>query len=152
MLEGKALKALVIEKAKEELQARLNQLHTSIKAAQQAANEEGKSSMGDKYETARAMAQLDTEMLGQQWKEAEKTLSALSRLQEPSADQLAAGSLAQFANSWFWLAPGGGKIIAQEQTIFWVSPQSPWAKALMGMQVGEERSFNQKVWKLMALY
>lgn len=150
--EGFKLKALIFQEARRQLEARISTLKTSIQAAQQSANQEGKSSMGDKYETARAMAQLDTEMLGSQLLEAEKTLSGLDRLSDQTSAQLMPGSLARFTNGWFWLAPGGGKLILEGTTVFWVSPQAPWAKAFIGLKPSECRSFNEQTWKLEALF
>lgn len=150
--EGRWLKKQVFELAKAQFATRLSGLRTAITEAQQAANAEGKSSMGDKYETARSMAQLDTEMLGSQLIEVEKSLRGLERLSEESATRLSAGSLARFSSGWHWIAPGGGKLLVQSQSIYWISPHSPWAKQMLGMQVGEVRSFNQKTWRLEALF
>ncbi len=151
-MDGNALKALVLQKAKSQIQERLNNLRTSIQAAQQSANEEGKSSMGDKYETARAMAHLNTEMLGTQLRESEKIIQALERLQDSHSEQLSHGCLAHFTNGWFWIAPGGGKLSVENHDIFWISTHAPWAKHFSGMKVGEVREFNRQSWKLEALY
>lgn len=151
--DGVKFKTLIVLEAKRQLEARISNLRNSIQAAQQSANQEGKSSMGDKYETARAMAHLDTEMLGSQLLEAEKTLVSFDRLSDHASTELMPGSLAYFENGWFWLAPGGGKLTLEgSSSVFWVSPQAPWAKALIGLKPGECRSFNEQTWKLVALY
>jgi hypothetical protein len=49
----------------------------AMNQAQEAANSEEKSSAGDKYETGRAMGQLQKEMLGRQLAEYEKDVMAL---------------------------------------------------------------------------
>ncbi|HSY60679.1 MAG TPA: hypothetical protein VK796_02335, partial [Cytophaga sp.] len=51
---------------------RITRLKTEIKKTQSSANEETKSSAGDKYETGRAMAQLEIEKNTKQLAEAER--------------------------------------------------------------------------------
>src|SRR5688572_28358541 len=55
-------------------------LRDTIREMQQSANEETKSSVGDKYETGRAMAQLEIEKLSAQLKEIEKQQDSLSTI------------------------------------------------------------------------
>ena len=59
---------------------RIQRIRVEIDAIQSAANEETKSSAGDKHETARAMAQLEVEMNGKQLAEAERLLEGLKKI------------------------------------------------------------------------
>ena len=52
----------------------------AMEAAKNSANEEGKSSAGDKYETARAMGQLDREMNGRMYEQAHQERLLLDKI------------------------------------------------------------------------
>src|ERR1700761_1799719 len=62
------------------VQNRIDTVTQAIDAAQQAANEETKSSAGDKYETGRAMMQQDTDRNRAQLTEANKLMVALNQI------------------------------------------------------------------------
>jgi hypothetical protein len=64
--EGIAFKIKLKEYCIKVLEDRLRTVELLIVRAQQSANEEGKSSAGDKYETSRAMGHLEKEMYQQQ--------------------------------------------------------------------------------------
>ena len=59
---------------------RIASAQDAIRMAQDSANEEGKSSAGDKYETGRAMAQLEIEKASSQLAEANKLKQALEQI------------------------------------------------------------------------
>src|SRR3954463_6535110 len=59
------------------LQQRIKTAEDAMKQAQDAANSEDKSSAGDKYETSRAMGQLDRDMYAKQLEEAKRELASL---------------------------------------------------------------------------
>ena len=66
------MKQEVIDYIKNQLEERMQAAWGAMQAAQASANEESKSSAGDKHETSKAMMQLEIEKLGTQLKEAEE--------------------------------------------------------------------------------
>jgi len=56
------------------------EIRAAMDAVQQSANSETKSTAGDKHETARAMAQLEVEMLSKQLEEVNKSIALLKRI------------------------------------------------------------------------
>ena len=53
----------------------------AMEAAQESANDQSKSSAGDKYETSRSMGQLDRNMHARQYEQARQERTILERLQ-----------------------------------------------------------------------
>ena len=68
----KSVKHKLYQACLEFTDTQISTLKSAIKATQQSANEETKSTAGDKYETGRAMAQLEVEKFQSQLAEALK--------------------------------------------------------------------------------
>ena len=124
----------------------------AIRGAQESANEETKSSAGDKYETGRAMAQLEIEKLRSQWAEATKLKAALEQLREPANEERASrGSLVFTDQGNYFLSIPAGKLEVDGVTWFAISPASPLGSALMGTHIGETIAFQNKQIRVVAL-
>lgn len=115
----------------------------AIDQAQQAANQEEKSSAGDKYETGRAMGHLQKDMLAKQLVENTKELATLHAV---TADKIypaaAPGAFIECEEISFFIAAGLGKQIIEEHTIYFLSPHAPLARLLQGKKAGEQFFFN----------
>lgn len=127
------------------LDERMQTAHAAMQAAQESANAEGKSSAGDKYETARAMGQLDRDMHARQYETARQERHLLERLADvPPAARVVPGSLVCTAAGWFLVSVSAGKVEVAGQTVIAVSAQSPVGALLLGKQIGEIFSFQKK--------
>lgn len=127
------------------LDERMQTAHAAMQVAQQAANEEGKSSAGDKYETARAMGQLDRDMHARQYETARQERQLLDRLADaPPADRVVPGSLVRTSAGRFAVAVSAGKLVVDGQELIAVSAQSPVGAVLLGKRVGERFLFQKK--------
>jgi hypothetical protein len=116
-----------------------------IENAQQAANEETKSSAGDKYETTRAMMQIEIENCSKRLAESQKlynTLQNISFLKNYTSS--ISGSLLITTQGNYFLAVGIGKIEVQGNNYFVISPMSPIGALLQNKKVGEQVSFQNK--------
>jgi hypothetical protein len=116
-----------------------------IENAQQAANEETKSSAGDKYETTRAMMQIEIENCSKRLAESQKlynTLQNISFLKNHTSS--ISGSLLITTQGNYFLAVGIGKIEVQGNNYFVISPMSPIGALLQNKKVGEQVSFQNK--------
>jgi transcription elongation GreA/GreB family factor len=113
--------------------------------AQAAANEEGKSSAGDKYETGRAMAQIERDKAAQQLDEALKLKKVLSGLDSSIVnDSVRLGSVVETTSSNFYLAISAGKFLIETREFLIISPNSPIGKLLLNLKVGDTFRFNNK--------
>jgi transcription elongation GreA/GreB family factor len=126
------------------VEARVKSAELSMEMAQASANEESKSSAGDKYETGRAMAQLEIEKGSGQLVEARKMRQALERVSlnvGPPVIQL--GSLVYTNQGNYFVAVAAGQLTVNGVTWFAISPASPIGKNLKGLGVGDSFMFNQ---------
>lgn len=127
------------------VQQKINEADTAMRAAQAAANEETKSSAGDKYETGRAMMHLEKEKLARQQAEALKLKKVLDQINpEHSATTVALGSLVQTDIGRFFVAVGLGSVTLDGQPCFVISPVAPIGRAMQGKRAGEEFMFNRE--------
>lgn len=109
------------------------------------AQNDSKSTAGDKHETARAMMQLAQEQLGKQLLEAEFKRNTLTRLDaHANRAQVAEGSIVKTSDNTLVIAAPLGKIHFEGKDVFVISAQSPLGKLLMGKSAGESVSFNQR--------
>ncbi len=115
----------------------------AIDEAQEAANNEGKSSAGDKYETGRAMGHLQQEMHARQPTEYVKELAILHSVNTDTiCPEGRSGAFLQGEKTSFFIAAGLGKQVVEGQTIFFLSPQAPLAKILQNKKPGDSLIFN----------
>lgn len=128
---------------KQIVQARSEEVRAEIKKIQQAANEETKSSAGDKYETGRAMAQLEIERSLAQLHEIEKLATALQNTNtEATGSSIRSGAMVITSKNTFYISISLGAIQFNMKNYFVVSPNSPIAKLLIGKQQGDSISWN----------
>ena len=80
MTDKLALKKEILFRCISLVEKRIEAAIHAMHQAQEAANSEGKSSAGDKYETSRAMGQLDRDMNAKQVAEAQRDLAFLNGL------------------------------------------------------------------------
>jgi transcription elongation GreA/GreB family factor len=126
---------------------KVNELSSIIQEAQDAANNETKSSAGDKHETGRAMAQLETEKLTKQLSEALKLEQTLSQINpETEHQQVGLGSLVDTDNGSFYLTVSLGRVELENKIYFVISALSPIGKLLFTKKEKESFSFNGKTY------
>ncbi|HUP14404.1 MAG TPA: hypothetical protein VM187_19410 [Niastella sp.] len=114
-----------------------------MQEAQQSANQEGKSSAGDKYETARAMGHLQKDMYARQFAEQAKERAALQAVNVDTLyEHVSTGSYIQCEKNAFFIAAGLGKQEIEGKMIFFLSPQAPLALLIQHKKVGDHFVFN----------
>lgn len=122
---------------------RISELESTIQQIQLAANEETKSSAGDKYETGRSMAQLEIEKLQSQLTASHKVRQELNRIvATENSQQIKTGSLVFTSGGNFYIAIHAGQLVIDNQTIYAVSTASPIAQKLIGMKAGDAFTLN----------
>ncbi|WP_324676340.1 3-oxoacyl-ACP synthase [Hymenobacter sp. GOD-10R] len=127
------------------VQQRIDAAQQAMQAAQESANNETKSSAGDKYETGRAMAQEERNRNAVQLQEALKLQAELTRIDpEKACDTVRPGALVATNLGQFYLSISAGKLISDGKEYFAVSSAAPIAVAMNGKRAGEEVLFNGK--------
>lgn len=137
-------KAALFALCQQYVQQRVHNARQAMEAAQEAANSESKSSAGDKYETGRAMAQLERDRNAQLLAEAKRVEGDLTRLNiDKTYETVQPGSVAITSRGRFFISIGAGKVTFDGIDYFAVSAASPIGMALAGRRMGEGVVFNR---------
>jgi transcription elongation GreA/GreB family factor len=132
---------------------RMESAQQAIEITQAAANEETKSSAGDKYETGRAMMQLEMEKHIIQRAEALKlkqTLDQLSIDTQHSTAQL--GSLVITSQGNFFLSISAGQFVIEDLSYIAISLSSPIGMKLKSSKVNDSFTFNDRIFLVTNIY
>ncbi len=139
------LKQQLLAECKRYVASRIATANQSMVNAQEAANEEGKSSVGDKYETGRAMMQIERDKAAQQLDEALKLKNIIDQISiEAGSGKIILGSLVITNSKKIFISIGIGKLILDGEEFLVVAPASPLGKQLMGLKVNDETMFNKE--------
>lgn len=131
------------------LTKRIEAAREAIRMAQESANDETKSSAGDKYETGRAMMQLEIEKNATQLEEAEKQMNVLKAINiEAQATKVQNGSLVTTSHGTFFIAISVGMVVIEDKSFAVVSAQSPIGSKLTGLKSGDSFSFGNKTYNV----
>ena len=137
----------VIQERGAEMQLAWNELMESNK-------QEGKSSAGDKHETAAAQVHLELEKMGKQMQEHNRTCEELERF-NPSKLELnnhvRRGSLVETSAGWFYIITSLGKLTTESGDCFIISAASPIGQALFGKKIGELFRWNLQEGKILSI-
>ncbi len=125
--------------------SRIRFANDGLQEAQDAANNETKSSAGDKYETARAMMHLEKEKLASQLSEALKMKKALDQIEPSKAlSSVGLGALVETGMANYYISVSAGKLEVDGGVYFAISPLSPIGQELLGKSQGDQFQFAGK--------
>lgn len=125
-----------------ELQTRIDRIRLAVEEIQAAANEETKSSAGDKYETGRAMMQQEKDKMAHQLAVNISWKNQLALLNPSEAkEEVAIGSLVITQEGKYYLSIPLGKLKLAGQVYFAISLASPIGKALLNKKAGDKIVF-----------
>ena len=137
------LKHIIYEHCKERVKQMINTANQSFQSAEEAAQNETKSSAGDKFETGRAMAHAEMHKAKRQLGEAKVLLAELNQINIKSTqEKIDRGSLIKTNKGVFFLSIGLGKIKVKEQTIYVLGVQSPIGRLLLHKKIHDQFTFN----------
>ena len=145
-------KTALIAHMKDLLDERMQVAWEAMEAAQESANDQGKSSMGDKYETSRSMGQLDRNMHAKQYEQIRLEKTVLERIAaNTGSSRGAVGSLIQTTAGWFFISVSLGILKFEDETVIAVSSSSPVGISLLGKAEGEKFRFQNKEQKILKI-
>lgn len=117
----------------------------AMEAAQASANDQGKSSVGDKYETSRSMGQLDRNMHAKQYEQFRVERTVLERIGNTGVPvRGAVGSLLLTTAGWFFISVSLGVLKIEDETFIAVSSSSPVGMSLLGKSKNDKFRFQNK--------
>jgi transcription elongation GreA/GreB family factor len=126
------------------LDERIAMYQQEVEAAQAAANAEGKSSVGDKYETTRAQMQGERDRQARMLAEVQKQREALANISTQAMDSVQIGALVATSMATFYLTVSLGKIEFEGKGIQVISPVSPIGQELLNQTAGQSFTFRGK--------
>ena len=113
---------------------KLQALQKTLQELGEGAENDSKSSAGDKHETTRAMMQLEQEKISRQIDEVLAQKAVLQKLDSNTKpEQISRGSLVKTNKGYLYLSVALGKLSVDGVPIIVLSPQSPLGLKLMGL-------------------
>ena len=144
-MDSAALKHLLYGMCSDYIEKGMAAAQQAIADARAAADEDDKSSAGDKYETAREMMQQDIDLHNAHIAELQKLRAALG-LVSPAheSDTVQPGSLVRSSQGNYYIAISVGKLSSDGDVWYALSPASPLGARLMGLNAGDSFALNGK--------
>ncbi len=120
---------------------------------QDAANNETKSSAGDKYETGRAMLQQERDKYDSQLAQARRLRMQLFQIKpEVHFGTIAFGAVAKTTLANYFIAISAGRIEVEGAKYYVISPQAPLAQLIIGKRAGDTFVFNDRKEKILEVF
>jgi len=137
------IKQALYEACKENIDRRIASIEQRLKGITDSRNNETKSSAGDKYETGRAMMQIEEQNSKVQLAEAYEVRKKLLSIDiTKSENAVTSGSLVITNRGNYFISIGIGKVKIKDEVYFCISLNSPIGMQMRGKKAGEEITFN----------
>lgn len=128
---------------------RIASARQAITAARESANDDTKSSAGDKYETGREMMQQEIDRNRKQMEESQKLKLVLEQIDPVKSTAIVQnGALVTTNFGRFYISISRGQILVDDCIFFAVSSISPIGMKLMKQTEGYEFDFNGKLFRV----
>lgn len=133
-----------------QIQTKTERIKEAISLVEESMRQEGKSTAGDKHNTARANMQLERERLGQSLQQLEHMSVQLNRIPlEESSGPVRAGSLIHTTAGIFYLSIAVDAMVVEDNSYYMVGLSSPLAKAVLGKQQGDSYMLNGREFRIL---
>ncbi|NLR92186.1 GreA/GreB family elongation factor [Flammeovirga agarivorans] len=139
---NKDFKTRLKNHCKEIVVQKIKSAEEAMNSAQNSANAETRSTAGDKHDTARAMAHLEKEKMGEQLSQNLQLLRVIEELKENDETTIGPGSLVMTNVGMYYLSISLGQVTFDNQLVFVISTQSPIGKLFVGKSQNDEVTFN----------
>ncbi len=127
------------------LDTKIETANSAINSAKESRDNETKSSVGDKYETGRAMMQAEQERNEVRLMQALKLNDQLGQIDiEKIYNRVETGSLVTTSQGTYFISIGIGKVLVEQQTYYAISVHAPIAQAMLGKVEGDKFNFQGK--------
>ena len=132
---------------------RIQRIHTAIADLEDALKLETKCSMGDKYETGRAMLHLEFEKLSAQLEQYSRLKKTLTFIKEKQiSEKVEFGSIVKTEKVNYFIAIPAGEMEADGEKFYAIGAGSPVAQAMIGKSAGDEFTFNGITNKILKVF
>lgn len=139
----KDIKATLFGLCQSKLEENAQELKDAIADFQNAANNETKSTAGDKHDTARSMAQIEVEKLSHQLANTMKDLATLHQMNiKKEYTKASTGAIVETDSLSLFISIALGRIEMDGKTYFCLSSSAPIAQKIIGKAKGETYTMN----------
>ncbi len=139
------IKQQLLEAIQQTLLNKIEELQQSIIAAKESRDNDTKSSAGDKYETGRAMMDIEIAKNETQINNIKKLLNQLSQINpQNQATEIGFGSVVSTNQGNYFVAIATGNIFVEDVPFYTISLASP----LKGKSKGDSFTFQQKEYEI----
>ncbi len=139
------IKEILVNQIHKILDKRIETAISDIELAKESRDNETKSSVGDKYETGRAMVQFELEKLTIQLNKTIELKNEISKMDlVKKFDSVEFGCLAFTNRENYFISKGIGKIECEKQNFYCISLASPMGKILHRKKVNDKFIFQEK--------
>lgn len=149
----KEIKQQLYLQLEKQLDKKIETAKEMMQSAADSRDKETKSSVGDKYETGRAMMQLEYEKNEMQLLKAlelKKRLTSINITKENS--EVVLGSLVITNQGNYFISIGLGKVMIDSTKYFAISVLSPIGQLLLTKTIGATVTFNKREIKIAGIY
>ena len=146
------IKQKLLDACVKKVEERIETLQQDLKSIQESRNNETKSSAGDKYETGRAMLQIEEDKYIKQLHLAQKSKILLLKLsQQKPTNTIVPGTLVSTNQANYFISIGIGVLVVDNQHFYCISPVAPIGEKLMGLKAGDEFEFQGNLVQILTL-
>ncbi len=139
------IKSILYQRCLDWLDNKISIATKAMKDAQDSANSEEKSSAGDKFETGRAMSQIERDMNARQLAECNKQKQIVLNTDiVKKQERVFLGALVITELASYFICISAGNIVVENVAYFAVSVDTPIAKLILNKKVGEDFVVNGK--------
>ena len=143
------VKRQLYKHCKQLIEERIQRARASLRDAQEAAEEETKSSAGDKYETGRAMMLMEMDKHGKYLADSIRLMQVLDQLDVyESTEEIMQGCLVKTNHGLYYLAISLGSVQLEGQNYYTISPASPIGTKLMGLKRSDSFELNGRQFRI----
>lgn len=145
-------KSSLLAQLLEMLHSRLEEAQQTLLATQASLGNETKSTAGDKYETGRAMVQIELQKLAMQRDKVDQQIQILTKVdaQKP-CEKVEFGALVQTDKERYFIAVGLGKVELESGVVYVISLDSPIGRALQDKKAGDRIHFQGRDLQIKAI-
>ena len=148
-----AIKKSLLFQCAELMQEKINVLEKMTNEMQDSANNETKSSAGDKFETGRAMMHMERDKYARQLAQAIHVRDQLKRINPDKIfDQVSFGAVVKTRLANYFIAISAGRIEVEGEKFYVISPQAPLAQEILQKKAGDAFVFNDQEVKVLEVF
>ncbi|NOR86948.1 MAG: 3-oxoacyl-ACP synthase [Bacteroidales bacterium] len=141
-MENKKLKELIFTKLQAIIDQKIIAVNREIESAKESRNNDTKNSAGDKYETGRAMAQMELDKNEAQLRRTVKLKKELSLINiQKKYDKVEFGSLVMTNHENYFISFGIGKVAIENTDYYAISLASPIGQVFLHKKQGDSIIF-----------